>query len=117
MQIGQVCFKIAGREANSICVIVEKINDTFVVIDGEAKRRKCNIKHLEPLNKIIKIPVSATHDNIVSILQKEGIDVKTRKQKEIKQNIKPKKQRRQKTKKKKPSKIKTKDSQKESSKT
>lgn len=53
LEQGRVCLKIAGREGGKYCVIVEKINDNFVLITGpksitQVKRRKCNIDHLEP---------------------------------------------------------------------
>ena len=53
MEVGRVCLKIAGREAGKYCVIVENLDNSFVMITGpksvtRIKRRKCNIVHLEP---------------------------------------------------------------------
>lgn len=53
--VGRVCIKTAGREKGSTAVVVDKIDDNFVLIDGGVRRRKCNILHLEPLPKIIDI--------------------------------------------------------------
>jgi len=56
IEVGRICVKIAGREAGEKCVIVEVINDKFVEVVGTAmKNRKCNIKHLEPVDQTIEI--------------------------------------------------------------
>ncbi len=46
---GRVCVKTAGREAGRKCVILEILDDNFVVVWGpKVKKRRCNIDHLEP---------------------------------------------------------------------
>ena len=56
IEVGRVCVKIAGREAGEKCVIVEIIDDKFVeVIGTDIKNRRCNIKHLEPVDQTIEI--------------------------------------------------------------
>jgi large subunit ribosomal protein L14e len=56
IEVGRVCIKIAGREAGEKCVIIEIIDDKFVEIVGDSiKNRRCNIKHLEPVDQIIEI--------------------------------------------------------------
>ena len=56
IEVGRVCVKIAGREAGEKCVIVEVIDDKFVEVVGTSmKNRKCNIKHLEPVDQTIEI--------------------------------------------------------------
>jgi large subunit ribosomal protein L14e len=46
---GRVCVKIAGREAGQKCVVVEVLDENFVVVVGpKVRRRRCNIDHLEP---------------------------------------------------------------------
>ena len=60
---GRVCLKIAGREAGKYCVIVEPVDESFVLITGpksitRIKRRKCNIEHLEPTSEMLKIMIS-----------------------------------------------------------
>ncbi len=56
IEVGRVCIKIAGREAGDKCVIVEVIDDKFVEVVGtNIKNRRCNIKHLEPLDQIIEV--------------------------------------------------------------
>ena len=54
--LGRVCVKIAGREAGEKCVIVEIIDDNYVEVVGSTiKNRKCNLKHLEPVDQIIEV--------------------------------------------------------------
>ncbi len=56
IEVGRVCVKIAGREAGEKCVIIEIIDDKFVEIVGDSiKNRRCNIKHLEPVDQTIEI--------------------------------------------------------------
>jgi large subunit ribosomal protein L14e len=69
LEIGRVCIKIAGRDAGNTCIIVDNIDEKTVLIDGNVRRRKCNIKHLEPLKDVIKIkkgaPTSEIHKAMV----------------------------------------------------
>ena len=56
IEVGRICVKIAGREAGEKCVIVEIIDDKFVEVVGTTmKNRKCNIKHLEPVEQTMEI--------------------------------------------------------------
>ena len=56
IEVGRVCVKIAGREAGEKCVIVELIDDKFVEVVGTSiKNRRCNIRHLEPVDQTIEI--------------------------------------------------------------
>jgi len=56
IEVGRVCVKIAGREAGEKCVIVEVIDDKFVEVVGTSiKNRRCNIKHLEPVDQTIEV--------------------------------------------------------------
>jgi large subunit ribosomal protein L14e len=56
IEVGRICVKISGREAGEKCVIVEIIDDKFVEIVGSmVKNRRCNIKHLEPIEQVIEI--------------------------------------------------------------
>jgi large subunit ribosomal protein L14e len=76
MEIGRVCVKIAGRDAGTRCVIVKVLDDTYVMIDGEARARKCNIKHLEPTATILEISEGAGHASVISAFRKAGIEPK-----------------------------------------
>jgi len=96
IDVGRICVKIAGRDARKKCVIVEVIDDIFVIIDGETRRKRCNVKHLEPLEQTIKIKKGASHSTIVSEFKKLDIEIKDKKSKP--KTEKPKKQRKKKEK-------------------
>jgi len=71
--VGRVCRKVKGKEAGKYCVIVEKPEKNFVLIDGkDVKRKKTNIKHLEPLPVVLKIKKNASTKTIENALEKEG---------------------------------------------
>jgi large subunit ribosomal protein L14e len=56
IEVGRICVKTSGREAGEKCVIVEIIDDKFVEVIGTVvKNRRCNIKHLEPVEQVIEI--------------------------------------------------------------
>lgn len=82
IDIGRVCIKTAGRDAGKQCVIVDIVDDTFVLIDGETRRRKCNVMHLEPIDKKINVKKGASHDDVVKVFKTElKIDVVEKKSK------------------------------------
>jgi large subunit ribosomal protein L14e len=71
VEIGRVCVKIAGREAGKKCVVVEKVDKNFVVIDSPfVKRRRCNIRHLEPLDIVVDIKEGASSKEVEEALRK-----------------------------------------------
>jgi len=78
LDIGRVCVKVAGREAGKYCVVVDRIDDKFVLIDGDVRRKRCNISHLEPVDKVIKIKKGADTKTVVELMKKEGIIFKER---------------------------------------
>lgn len=99
MEVGRLCLKIAGRDANQQCVIVDVIDNSYVMIDGQTRRKKCNMKHLEPLNKVLKLRKNASHDTVVKAFKEElNIEIKESKKKEKKAD-KPVKKRKVKAKK------------------
>lgn len=74
-EIGRLCVKIAGREAGKKCVVVDTIDDNYVLLDGQVRRKKCNIMHLEPLKDVLKIKKNESHEEIKKEFQKLGIMV------------------------------------------
>lgn len=79
--IGRICVKIAGRDAGLKCVVVDVLDGNFVLIDGQTRRRKCNMTHLEPLAQKISIEKGASHEHVVAALKDAGIEVVERKTK------------------------------------
>lgn len=72
-EIGRVCVKLAGRDAGKYCVIVENIDDTYVLIEGDTRRKKCNVSHLEPLNMAVEISAGVDRDTVAAALEEKGI--------------------------------------------
>lgn len=92
IEVGRVCVKLAGRDAGLKCVIIDVLDDKFVMIDGETRRRKCNIRHIEPLDQMMKIKKNASHIDIVSEFKSLGIDLKEEEKKaKAEKKQKPKK--------------------------
>lgn len=81
MEVGRLCVKVAGREAGMKCVIVEVVDDKFVMVDGQVKRRKCNIAHLEPLPHEFGLDSGASREDVVSALKTAGVDVSVHRKK------------------------------------
>jgi len=81
IEIGRLCVKTAGRDAKGKCVIIDTINDNYVVIDGQVRRRKCNINHLEPLDKVLNLKKGALHEDVVHEFKKLGIELVEKKSK------------------------------------
>jgi len=74
IEVGRICVKTAGREAGRKCVIVDIIDENFVLITGPKKvtgikRRRANIKHIEPTDKLIKIPRGASDEEVLKVLE------------------------------------------------
>src|SRR3989344_5648998 len=84
IEIGRLCVKIAGRDAGKKCLIVDILDDKHVLIDGETRRRKCNILHIEPLNQVIKIEKNISHEDVTKALDGLGIKKKEIKEKSAK---------------------------------
>ncbi len=80
---GRVVVKTAGREALMKAVIVDLIDQNFVLISGAGaspvKRRRCNLKHIRPLDLIVSIKRGAKDEDILKAIEKAKIlnEVKT----------------------------------------
>lgn len=75
IEVGRVCVKTLGREAGRRCVVVDIIDQNFVIIDGDVKRRRCNIKHLEPLPIKLNIKPGADTVEVVKAMVEAGIPI------------------------------------------
>ena len=73
IEVGRVCIKSLGREAGKTCVIVDIVDKNFVLIDGNVKRRRCNIKHIEPTDKKIDIEKGASTEEVRLALDTVGL--------------------------------------------
>jgi large subunit ribosomal protein L14e len=72
-EIGRLCVKLAGRDAGKKCVVVDEIDANYVVVDGETRRRKVNVAHLEPLAQVVDIKKGADTQAVAKAL---GIEIK-----------------------------------------
>jgi large subunit ribosomal protein L14e len=81
IEIGRVCVKIAGRDAGLKCVVVEDLGKNLVLVDGQTRRRKCNVAHLEPLNQKFDISKGASHDQVVKAFKAVEVSIVERKSK------------------------------------
>ncbi len=78
IEVGRICVKIAGRESGRKCVIVDIIDDNFVLVTGPkpltgVKRRRANIKHLEPTEAKINIKRGADDDEVMKAIEEAGL--------------------------------------------
>jgi large subunit ribosomal protein L14e len=81
IEVGRVCVKIAGRDAGLKCVVVDVLGKNTVLIDGQTRRRKCNMAHLEPLAQTLKIERGASHEKVVSAFKEIDVAIVERKSK------------------------------------
>lgn len=78
IEVGRVCVKTMGREAGRKCVVIDIIDENFVLITGPKsvsgiKRRRANIKHIEPTTYKLEIPRGATDDEVEKAIEKAGL--------------------------------------------
>jgi len=95
-EVGRLCLKLAGRDAGNPCVVVEKIDDLFVLVDGATRRRKVNINHLEPLTETLDIKDKASHEDVKKAFENKGLSVLDTKKKSIAQRLRKQKKQSQK---------------------
>jgi len=89
-EIGRVVVKVAGRDAGLKGVVIEKIDDNFVMISGQVRRRKCNINHLEPLDFILDIKKNASQEEVAKALKEINVEVTETKPKQKTEKLKKK---------------------------
>lgn len=91
IEVGRICVKIAGRDAGKKAVVTDVLDKNYVMIDGEVRRKKCNIMHLEPLKETVKIKKGASAEEVKKALKEIGIELISTKPKS--KTEKPKKKR------------------------
>ncbi|MCS3901822.1 50S ribosomal protein L14e [Methanococcus voltae] len=73
IEVGRICIKTLGREAGNTCVVVEVLDANFAVIDGNVKRRRCNLKHIEPTEKTVELEKGASTEEVKLALDAAGL--------------------------------------------
>ena len=76
LDIGRICVKKLGREAGKKCVIIDFVDKSFVLVTGPkaltgVKRRRVNVRHLEPTTDSIKIARQASDEDIIATTKTE----------------------------------------------
>ncbi len=79
IEVGRICVKVLGREAGRKCVIVDIIDENFVLITGPksltgVKRRRVNINHIEPLDKKVNIEKGADDEAVLNAIKEAGLE-------------------------------------------
>ena len=70
-EIGRICVKTRGREANYRCVVLNVIDKNNVLVEGlKVKRRACNIKHLAPTKDKLDISKEESSDKLKKAIEK-----------------------------------------------
>ncbi len=65
LEVGSVCVKTTGREAGNRAVVIEEVDDNFVIVQGpRVRKRKCNVLHLVPVGKKISVTRSMSQKDI-----------------------------------------------------
>ena len=82
IEVGRICVKLAGRDAGREAVIVDILDNNYVLIDGNVRRRKCNIFHLESTSKKIDLKKGASHEDVKKAFSKLKLAVWETKPKE-----------------------------------
>jgi len=77
IEVGRICVKISGREAGKRCVVVDIVDKNFVLATGPpkvsgVKRRRVNVKHVEPTQAKIDIKRGATDEEVTEALTAAG---------------------------------------------
>ena len=75
IEVGRICVKLSGREAGRKCVIVDVVDKNFVLITGPkkfsgVKRRRTNVKHLEPTDESLEVKKGASDEDVTKIVEK-----------------------------------------------
>ncbi len=73
IEVGRICVKLRGREAGRKCVVVDIIDDNYILVTGPksltgVKRRRVNIRHVEPLDKKVNISKGASDEDVINAL-------------------------------------------------
>lgn len=73
LEVGRLCVKIAGRDAGRECVILDLQDNKFALVDGAVRRKKVNLAHLEPLDRVIDIEKNASHAKVAAAFEALGL--------------------------------------------
>jgi large subunit ribosomal protein L14e len=77
LDVGRICIKTEGRESGRRCVIIDIVDKSFVLVTGPkdltgVKRRRVNVRHLEPTEEVVSIIRGASDKEIMVLLKDVG---------------------------------------------
>lgn len=76
-EVGRVAVKTAGRETAKKCIILGFIDKNFVLVTGAGistvRRRSANLKHLVPVDSLVKIKENASDEDVAKAINSAGI--------------------------------------------
>ena len=78
MDVGRIGVILAGRRAGKKVIVVDVIDRNFVLVTGAGngvKRRRMNIKHIEPLPEKVDIQRGASDEEVKQALEAAGISL------------------------------------------
>lgn len=78
IQIGRICVKTQGREKGLKCIIVDIIDKNFLLVTGPpkisgVKRRRVNVKHIQPLEYMIDINRGMSDEEIENMITQSDL--------------------------------------------
>ena len=78
IDVGRIVVKVLGREAGRKAVVVDIIDENYVLITGPKslsgiRRRRVNINHIEPTDKKIEIKKGASDEEVLKALEAAGL--------------------------------------------
>jgi len=77
--IGRCCVILRGRRAGKKAIVVDIIDENFVLITGPpdvtgVKRRRMNVDHLLPLNIRINISRGASDEDVLKAIKEQKLE-------------------------------------------
>jgi len=75
IEIGRICVKTFGREKGKKCVVVDVVDDSFVIVTGPpsltgVRRRRSNLRHIQATEEMIEVKKAATDEEVVKAAEK-----------------------------------------------
>ncbi|MBS7609916.1 50S ribosomal protein L14e [Candidatus Bathyarchaeota archaeon] len=77
-EVGRICVKTKGRERGKKCVIVDIIDEHFVLITGPkqltgVRRRRANLKHLSLMEMKANLHRGASDEEVLKAIEEAGL--------------------------------------------
>ena len=78
IDVGRVVVKVLGREAGRKAVVVDLVDENYVVVTGPksltgVRRRRVNINHIEPTDKKVEIKRGASDEEVLKAIEAAGL--------------------------------------------